>query len=37
VAWIDVECDEDIQVAPTFAAFLEGLRPESEFEEEEDA
>lgn len=31
VAWIDVECGEDIQVAPTFAAFLEGLRPSSEF------
>jgi hypothetical protein len=27
VAWIDVECNEDIQVAPNFAAFLERLRP----------
>ncbi|MBW3571127.1 MAG: SMI1/KNR4 family protein [Gemmatimonadetes bacterium] len=33
VAWIDVECDEDIQVAPTFRAFLEGLVPGSEFDE----
>ncbi len=32
VAWIDVECDEDIQVARTFAAFLKGLRPDSDFE-----
>jgi hypothetical protein len=31
VAWIDVESGEDIQVAPTFAAFLEGLRSISEF------
>jgi hypothetical protein len=31
VAWIGVECDEDIQVAPTFAEFLEKLRPRSEF------
>lgn len=30
VAWIDVECDEDIQVAATFAAFLDGLRPDSD-------
>jgi hypothetical protein len=29
VAWIDVECDEDIQVAPSFATFLSGLVPES--------
>jgi len=27
VAWIDVECDQDTQVAPSFAAFLEGLVP----------
>ena len=31
VAWIDVECDEDLQVAPTFADFLAGLRPDEEF------
>jgi hypothetical protein len=31
VAWIDVECGQDIQVAPSFAAFFEGLRPDSEF------
>jgi hypothetical protein len=27
VAWIDVECGEDIQIAPSFAAFLAGLVP----------
>lgn len=32
VAWIDVECGEDIQVAPTFAAFLDGLRPSVDFD-----
>ena len=32
VAWIDVDSDEDIQVAPSFAAFLQGLRPASEFD-----
>lgn len=32
VAWIDVECGEDIQVAPTFAAFLEGLVPAAQFD-----
>ena len=34
IAWIDVECSEDIQVAPTFAAFLDGLRPSSDFDTE---
>ena len=34
VAWIDVDCDEDIQVAPTFAEFINGLRPVSEFDED---
>lgn len=34
VAWIDVECGQDIQIAPSFAAFLEGLRPMSEFDHE---
>jgi hypothetical protein len=33
VAWIDVESDEDIQVAPTFADFINGLRPDAEFNE----
>lgn len=39
VAWIDVECGQDIQVAPTFAAFLNGLVPNSEFhgDDEEEA
>ena len=27
VVWIDVECEQEIQVAPTFAAFLEVLVP----------
>jgi hypothetical protein len=35
VAWIDVECGEDVQVAPSFAAFLEGLRPDSEFDQDD--
>lgn len=36
VSWIDTECDEDIPIAPTFAAFLKGLRPIEEFRDEED-
>lgn len=32
VSWIDVECDEDISVAPTSAAFFDGLRPDEEFD-----
>lgn len=36
VAWIDVECGEDIQVAPSFGAFLAGLVFNSEFEFEPD-
>jgi hypothetical protein len=32
VAWIDVECGEDIQVAPTFAAFLSGLVPDAAYD-----
>jgi hypothetical protein len=35
VAWIDVECDEDVQVAESFSAFLDGLIPESQFELDE--
>jgi hypothetical protein len=31
-AWIDVECEEDIQVAPTFAEFISGLRPDEDFD-----
>ena len=34
VAWIDTESDEDVEVAPSFAAFLDGLRPDSEFDRE---
>src|SRR5687767_12998281 len=30
VAWLNVDCGQDFQVAPTFAAFLDGLRPSSE-------
>jgi len=33
VTWIDVESDQDLQLAPSFAAFLAGLRPRSHFEE----
>jgi hypothetical protein len=32
VTWLDVDCGEDIQVATTFAGFLEALRPSSEFD-----
>jgi hypothetical protein len=32
VAWIDVECGQDLQIAPSFAAFLAGLRPAADFE-----
>ena len=32
VAWIDTECDEDFQVADTFAAFIDGLWPVHEFQ-----
>ncbi len=31
VAWIDVEVGQDMQVAANFAAFLNGLRPESDY------
>jgi hypothetical protein len=31
VAWIDVECDEDVQIARTFGAFLNGLVPDDQF------
>ncbi len=33
ISWIDVECGEDIPVAPTFSDFLEGLMPEEVFDE----
>lgn len=33
VAWIDVDTDEDTQVAPSFAAFLAGLVPAATFDE----
>ena len=32
VAWIDVEVGEDLQIAPTFIEFLNGLVPASAFE-----
>jgi hypothetical protein len=31
VVWIDTECNEDLQVASSFAAFLDGLLPGSAF------
>jgi len=31
VAWIDVECGEDMQIAPSFGAFLNGLVPGATF------
>ena len=30
VAWVDVECSQDIQIAPTFSEFLNGLVPKPE-------
>jgi hypothetical protein len=33
VAWMDVECGEDVQIAPSFDAFLEGLVPASAYDE----
>jgi hypothetical protein len=33
VAWIDVECGEDMQIAPSFLAFLEGLVPSTRYSE----
>ena len=35
VAWIDVECDEELQLALTFAEFMEKLVPESVFDIED--
>lgn len=32
VSWIDVELREDIPIATSFAAFVEGLRPTAEFD-----
>jgi hypothetical protein len=29
IAWIDVECGEDIQIAASFEVFLSGLVPDS--------
>jgi hypothetical protein len=37
VAWLAVDHDEDVQVAPSFAAFLDGLLPSSTFDTEDDA
>jgi hypothetical protein len=34
VVWLDVEIGEDLQIAPTFAAFLKGLVPETAIEDE---
>ncbi len=31
VAWIDVECGQDVRIAPSFAAFLDGLVPGSNY------
>ncbi len=33
VAWIDVDCDQDMQVAESFAAFLSGLVPASAYDD----
>jgi hypothetical protein len=34
ISWIDTECGEDILVAPNFTGFIEGLKPEEEFEQD---
>jgi hypothetical protein len=34
VAWINTECDEDIQIADSFESFLQGLVPSSNYEED---
>ncbi|MFO1251161.1 MAG: SMI1/KNR4 family protein [Inhella sp.] len=31
IAWIDVDCEEDLQIAPSFAHFLDGLIPSDRF------
>ncbi|MEQ1823472.1 MAG: SMI1/KNR4 family protein [Fimbriimonadaceae bacterium] len=36
VAWIDVECGEDIQIASSFSAFYAGLVPERTFWDQEE-
>lgn len=36
VRWLYVDQGEDIPIAPTFAAFLEGLVPGSQFEDDDD-
>lgn len=35
VVWYDNEVGEDVQLAPSFRAFVEGLRPQGVFEDEE--
>ena len=37
VAWIDVECGEDVEIAPSFQAFLDGLVPLSAYDVEDGA
>ncbi len=37
VAWLYVDLDQDFQVAPSFAAFIDGLLPDSAFASDEDA
>ena len=37
VAWLYVDLGQDFHVAPSFAAFLAGLQPESAFASDEDA
>ncbi len=34
VSWVDVERSEELELAPSFAAFVSGLRPSSTFEAE---
>ena len=36
VAWLAIDHGQDIQVAPSFAAFLDGLLPDSAFASDEE-
>jgi hypothetical protein len=37
IVWIDVECGEDVEIAPSFQAFLDGLVPQSVYAGENEA
>lgn len=35
VAWIDVECGEEVQIAPSFGEFLNGLVPATKYDQKD--